>query len=201
MIKHVCELDTECTVLSCQLCSPPSTSTSSSSIIPSTTPKLSRNPLTATLNMRFVVALYSVRNMVFSCSSSINSILSFSAPTVPFVVRLLVASRGDGVAREKVRNTSGESSASTWRARRAESARRWVGKGVSIVLSHQSVLYSIESGSEGTMSKGRRDRLSDPPSSMRMEADDVQERTARRSHRREGGAGWDFPDSIATRCP
>lgn len=41
---------------------------------------------------------------------------------------------GTGAARENERRTSGESSASTLRARRAEEARRCVGKGIEIVL-------------------------------------------------------------------
>ena len=39
-----------------------------------------------------------------------------------------------GVRRENFRRTRGESSASTWRAWRAVLARRWVGKGVLIIL-------------------------------------------------------------------
>lgn len=35
---------------------------------------------------------------------------------------------------EKDRRTSGDNSASTWRARRAADARRWVGKGTEMTL-------------------------------------------------------------------
>lgn len=87
-----------------------STSTSNSSMISKTSLKLSINPFTATLNIRFVVALYSV--LKISCSSK---------------------PRADMV--ENVRRTSGESSSSTCKALREATARRSVGKHTSIVLS------------------------------------------------------------------
>lgn len=97
------------------------TSTSNSLITPKTTPRLSMNPLTATRNMRFVVA----RNVV--CSTvliSSNSCFCFFSCGVS----------GDGAVRVKVRRTSGDSSASTSRVCRAESARRCVGNGRLMVL-------------------------------------------------------------------
>jgi hypothetical protein len=91
------------------------TSTSNSSITFSTTPKLSINPFTATRNMRFVVALYDTSSTVFVSSPHFaKSSLEYS-PARP--------------VRENERCTSGESSASTWRAWRAVEARRCVGKG------------------------------------------------------------------------
>lgn len=42
-------------------------------------------------------------------------------------------------ARSKERWTRGEISASTWRARRADKARRWVGRGRSMTLVEESV--------------------------------------------------------------
>jgi hypothetical protein len=64
--------------------------------------------------MRFVVALYSVLKTVFSSS------LPASSPEV--------------LTREKERRTRGESSSSTDSELRVASARRWVGKGVLMVL-------------------------------------------------------------------
>jgi hypothetical protein len=88
----------------------PRTSTSSSSITPSTTPRLSMNPFTATRSMRFVVALYSVRRTV--------------SPGVPDPEETV----------EKERRTRGDSSSSTRRDFRAADARRAVGRGTEIVL-------------------------------------------------------------------
>ena len=45
---------------------------------------------------------------------------------------------GSGFVRLNVRRTKGESSASTWSARRAEEARRCVGRGTAIVLEELS---------------------------------------------------------------
>lgn len=108
--------------------------------------------------MRFVLALYSVTRTVLLLEPlSVESLL-IPAPgsplvepvelsgvelwfEVPFVVAvvagLLVLEDGEwllGDTRENDRRTRGESSASTWRAFRAEEARRWVGKGVRITL-------------------------------------------------------------------
>lgn len=77
----------------------------------STTPRDSMKPLTATRSIRFVVALYSVLS---------------TSPVSAGLPSLLVS--------ENDRRTRGLSSASTWRARRAVSARRWSGRGTSIVL-------------------------------------------------------------------
>lgn len=96
-----------------------STSTSSSSITCSTTPSDSMKPLTATRSMRLVVARYCVRRTVCDASS------------VP------VPSTWDcalGLVRQKSRRTSGDSSASTCRARSADEASRCVGRGMSMVL-------------------------------------------------------------------
>jgi hypothetical protein len=64
--------------------------------------------------MRFVVALYSVLKTVFS-------------PSLP-------ASSPAALTREKERRTRGDSSSSTASELRVVSARRWVGKGVLMVL-------------------------------------------------------------------
>jgi hypothetical protein len=64
--------------------------------------------------MRFVVALYSVLKTVFSSS--------------------LPASSPAALTRENERRTRGESSSSTASDLRVVSARRWVGKGVLMVL-------------------------------------------------------------------
>lgn len=94
-----------------------SISTSNSSIIPRTTVKLSMNPLTATRNILFVVALYSVRNTVFSrlCAAPL------CIPEAGAIV-------------EKDLRTNGESSLSTRKACNAEEASRSVGSGKSIIL-------------------------------------------------------------------
>jgi hypothetical protein len=78
---------------------------------PSTTLKLSIKPFTATLNILFVVALYSVRNIVSDSDEECG-----------------------GATVEKDRQTRGESSLSTRRVWRAMDARRGVGSGRSIVL-------------------------------------------------------------------
>lgn len=100
--------------------STPKTSTSSSSITPITTLRLSMKPFTATLSIRFVVALYSVRKIV------------------SFAVWTQVASSAglDDAAEmvEKDLRTSGESSWSTRNAWRAADARRDVGRGRSTIL-------------------------------------------------------------------
>lgn len=88
-----------------------STSTSSSSIIPKTTVKLSMKPFTATRNILLVDALYSVRKTVLS------------RPELEL-----------GAMRDIERHTSGESSLSTCKACKAEEARRAVGRGMSITL-------------------------------------------------------------------
>jgi hypothetical protein len=80
----------------------PRTSTSSSSIMPKTTPKLSMKPFTATLNILFVVALYSVLRIV---SSGLLTRVGSSVPN---------AEVEDMV--EKDRRTRGESSLSTLKA-------------------------------------------------------------------------------------
>ena len=86
---------------------------------PSTTPRLSMKPLTATRSMRFVLALYSVRSTVLAFSSTADDgLLPDDESALP------------GWTSVKVRRTRGEISASTWRALMAEEARRWVGKGV-----------------------------------------------------------------------
>lgn len=69
------------------------------------------NAFVATRSMRFVVALY----------STLSTDSSFPAPA-------------SGASREKVRRTSGESSASTDMEDRAMFARRAVGKGIERVL-------------------------------------------------------------------
>lgn len=74
---------------------------------------LSINELTATRNILLVVALYSVRRTLVSGLSSAASCER---------------------AREKVRDTRGDSSLSTWRACRAVEAKREVGNGTSMVL-------------------------------------------------------------------
>ena len=108
-------------------------STSSSSITPRTTPRLSMKPLTATLSIRFVAALYSVRRIVF-CSTFCSTSLSLTLVTTVSVVLLGSDLASPGERREKDRRTSAESSASTCSARRAKEARRWVGSGTSITL-------------------------------------------------------------------
>nr|POF04467.1 hypothetical protein CFP56_55948 [Quercus suber] len=91
------------------------TSTSSSSITCTITPRLSKKPLTATRSIRFVVALYSVFNTVLSSVTS-----PFCDPEI--------------ATRLNERRTSGDSSSSTARVRSAVSARRWVGNGICTVL-------------------------------------------------------------------
>ena len=127
------------------------TSTSSLSMTPSTTPKLSMKPLTATLSMRFVLALYSVRSTVLASSSIWSPALCAcpSAPPVgspPVVLPPLLTEEGedggDGI-RVKDRRTRGESSASTCRDRSAELAKRWEGKGVEIMLVENQPPYGV----------------------------------------------------------
>lgn len=113
---------------------PSRTSTSNSSITPRTTLRLSMKPLTATRNILFVVALYSVLNTVSSVD--------------PFSLLGLAVVGGDMV--EKDRRTRGESSLSTCRARRAEVARRAVGRGRSIVLGGVSGVF----GGQGDVRAG-----------------------------------------------
>lgn len=110
-------------------CSAPRTSTSNSSITPSTTLKLSIKPLTATLNILFVVALYSVRRTVSSeeWTRLESSVAGADCDMVEATIK-------------KVRRTRGDSSLSTRKACRAADARRAVGRGRSMVLirlSHQ----------------------------------------------------------------
>ena len=112
-------------------------------------------PLTATRSMRFVVARYSVRRIVLfvsfrpcgssSCFTSAWTGLSSSLLT-PF------CTDGEGEAKQKVRRTRGDSSASTCSARRAEEARRWVGSAMSIVL--RRCQGSVEA--RGTCRRGER---------------------------------------------
>lgn len=118
------------------------TSTSSSSMIPKTSPRLSMNPLTDTLNMRLVVALYSVRRTV-KFPSSPPSFAWMAKGASPFrrvfastLDELVVVGRPEvlGGTREKERWTRGESSASTLSVRRAEDASRGVGRGTEIIL-------------------------------------------------------------------
>jgi len=97
--------------------STPRTSTSNSSITPSTTPRLSINPFTATRSIRFVVALYSVLRTVSSAD------LTMAASSL----------EGSGMVEKDLR-TRGDTSLSTLNARRAADARRGVGSGRSIVL-------------------------------------------------------------------
>jgi hypothetical protein len=97
-----------------------SRSTSSSSITPRTTVRLSIKPFTATRSILLVVALYSVRRIVFSSDKTrVSSLFGF-------------ADVGEIV--EKERRTRGDSSLSTCRARCAEVARRAVGRGISMTL-------------------------------------------------------------------
>lgn len=114
-----------------------STSTSNSSITPSTTPRLSMNPLTATRSMRFVVAVYTVRRTVSSSSPTalwLAVLASSSELLEPVRCFALPSERVWDLVSENERCTRGESSASTWRARSAEEARRWVGNGMEITL-------------------------------------------------------------------
>jgi hypothetical protein len=127
-------------------CSTPKTSTSSSSMTPKTTLKLSINPLTATLSIRFVVALYSVLRIVSSEE----------------LTRLEPAESWEDAV-EMVENdlrTRGDSSLSTRNACRAAEARRAVGRGRSMVL---AFLVSIPEWEEGklirTVSRGTRDQF------------------------------------------
>lgn len=114
-----------------------STSTSNSSMTPSTTPRLSMNPLTATRSIRFVVALYTVRRTV-STSSFTALLLAALAASAELLEPMrwfpLPSERTWDLVSENERCTRGDSSASTWRARRAEEARRWVGNGMEITL-------------------------------------------------------------------
>ena len=94
--------------------------TSNSSITCNTTPNDSMNPLTATRSIRFVVALYSVWSTVLWLSS-------LSASDCWLVESWFIDS-------ENLRRTSGESSASTLRARKAIVVNLCVGNGTLIVL-------------------------------------------------------------------
>ena len=87
------------------------------------------NPFTATLNILFVVALYSARRIILSSCwrQASDGCTSVASP-------LHVEVGESREAKENVRWTRGDSSASTCRARRAAEARRWVGSGMSIVL-------------------------------------------------------------------
>jgi hypothetical protein len=98
------------------------TSTSSSSMTPSTTVRLSMNPFTATRNILLVVALYSVRNTVFSCPGA-----------EPFAISVA------GGTMENDLRTSGESSLSTCRACMADEASLSVGRGRSMTLQMRKV--------------------------------------------------------------
>ena len=109
-------------------------------------------PFTATRSMRFVLALYSVTRIVLLPLPADPSLLMPDAGPSPLVVELRGVWRGrweedeplpfatvgdeggEDEIREKDRRTRGDSSASTWRAFKAEEARRCVGNGVRIVL-------------------------------------------------------------------
>jgi len=106
--KGECHLYGQPSTLSFVL-SRPRTSTSNSSMTSKASFKLSINPLTATLSIRFVVALYSVLRTVSSVDFELDA----------------------GIV-ENVRDTRGESSLSTRRAWRAADARRAVGRRMSI---------------------------------------------------------------------
>jgi hypothetical protein len=121
---------------------------------PSTTPRLSIKPLTATRSMRFVLALYSVKRTVlasslaslettsdgpaaadFACSEFRLVPLAFVAGFVLLAEAALEDDLAVGEAtRENLRRTRGESSVSTWRAFKADDARRCVGNGVEMTL-------------------------------------------------------------------
>lgn len=115
-----------------------STSTSSSCITPRTTPMLSKNPLTETRSIRFVVALYSVRSIVFSSSELSPSDLPSEASPIGKLASAAgcraSASFSVKDTRENERRTKEESSASTWSARRADEASLWVGSGMEMTL-------------------------------------------------------------------
>jgi hypothetical protein len=76
--------------------------------------------------MRFVVALYSVLKTVLSSS--------------------LPASSPAALTRENERRTRGESSSSTASDLRVVSARRWVGKGVLMVLARSQYMLLHKEG-------------------------------------------------------
>jgi hypothetical protein len=80
-------------------------------------------PLTATLSMRFVVALYAVRRIVFA-----SSLRPDSGCSVGFELSVL------GEINENCRWTMEDSSSSTRSALRADEASRCVGNGTSITL-------------------------------------------------------------------
>lgn len=134
-----------------------STSTSNSAMTPSTTPRLSINPLTETRSIRLVVAVYVIFNTVLDSSGSCFCFFSCGSDGASTA----------GAPRAKVRRTKGDSSASTSKARRAHDARRLVGRGRDIVLSQEvsiarstRVLFfgaSSEVGEGLTVSKGTRD--------------------------------------------
>jgi len=118
------------------------TSTSKSSMTPSIISKVSIKPFTATRSIRFVVALYSMY-------STVPEIPSASGPWAAPIF----SNKND-------RRTRGESSASTWVARRADEARRNVGRGTAIVLNLiQGDAYLLryctysEQGKSGSMVK------------------------------------------------
>lgn len=106
---------------------------------PSTTVKLSMNPFTATRNILLVVALYSVRNTVFSCPIAELFAISVAGSTMENDLR-----------------TSGESSLSTCSACMADEASLSVGRGRSMTLQTLKVssFAIICSGQEPTMSRG-----------------------------------------------
>jgi hypothetical protein len=95
------------------------------------------NPLTATRSMRFVVAVYTVRRTVSSSSPTalwLAVLASSSELLEPVRCFALPSERVWDLVSENERCTRGDSSASTWRARSAEEARRWVGNGMEITL-------------------------------------------------------------------
>lgn len=90
-----------------------STSISNSAITPSTTPRLSINPLTETRSIRLVVAMYVIFKTVLHSSGSCFCFFSCGSD----------GASTTGVPSVKVRRTKGDSSASTSKARRAHDAR------------------------------------------------------------------------------
>lgn len=120
------------------LCCAGNTSTSKYCMTPSTIAMLSKNPLTETRSIRFVVALYSVRSTVFSSVDT--SPLTASVEALPLETGpsddalLLAALWSPKETSEKVRRTSGESSVSTSNARSAADANLWVGSGIEMTL-------------------------------------------------------------------
>lgn len=111
-----------------------STSTSNSAITPSTTPRLSINPLTETRSIRLVVAMYVIFNTVLDSSGSCFCFFSCGWDGASTA----------GASMLNVRRTRGDSSASTSKVRRAHDARRLVGRGREIVLIQMvSITWSI----------------------------------------------------------